>query len=399
MNPAQSEPRAAPELVSEWVHLQHHESAQFKEVYGFAGSQGMVNLEGVRTMPRGRPSKTLVVMMHPTTSLQILPVPRALASAGVHVLCAGNRYFRNDTPLIMEKVAVDLGVYIRNAREVWGYEHVVLLGWSGGGPLALFYQSQAQRPTVTHTPAGDPADLKSAALLPADGIIFQAANISRARLLSQSIDPSVQDEYDPDRRRLELDIYDPRNPNQPPYSPDYVAFYRKAQLERMRRRTDWVKETLAHLRKLGGKEQERGLLTHRTMADLRYVDPAIDPNDRPPGVCVSGDPESANSGPVGWARYSTLRSWLSQWSIFDSNVNGASAAASITVPLMVMENSADEACPAADLPEIFVAAGSADKTQHVIQGARHYYQGQPELLEQATTLTLDWMRSRKLLAD
>ena len=48
------------------------------------------------------------------------------------------------------------------------------------------------------------------------------------------------------------------------------------------------------LRKRGGKEQERGILTHRTMADLRYVDPAVDPSDRAPGVCVSGDPESAN---------------------------------------------------------------------------------------------------------
>ena len=388
-----------PELVAQWEHLQHHETAGFKEVYGFAGSQGIVNLEGIRTMPRDRPSGTLVVMMHPTTSLQILPVPRALASAGVHVLCAGNRYFRNDTPLIMEKVALDLGVYVRHARAVWGYEKVVLLGWSGGGPLALFYQSQAEHPTVTHTPAGDPADLTAARLSAADGVIFQAANISRARLLSQSIDPSVLDEHDPNRRKLELDIYDPRNPNQPPYTRDYVAFYRQAQLDRMRKRTDWVKETLEALRKQGGKEQERGLLTHRTMADLRYVDPAIDPNDRPPGVCVAGDPESANSGPVGWARYSTLRSWLSQWSIFDSHVNGASAAASITVPLMVMENSADEACPAADLPEIFAAAGSADKTMHVIKGARHYYQGQPELLAQATQLTLDWMRSRKLLAD
>ena len=388
-----------PDLVAQWEHLQHHETARFKEVYGFAGSQGIVNLEGIRTMPRDRPSKTLVVMMHPTTSLQILPVPRALASAGVHVLCAGNRYFRNDTPLIMEKVAVDLGVYVRHAREVWGYEKVVLLGWSGGGPLALFYQSQAERPSVTQTPAGDPADLTSAGLSAADGIIFQAANISRARLLSQSIDPSVLDENDPDRRKVELDIYDPRNPNKAPFSPDYIAFYRKAQLERVRRRTDLVKETLEALRRSGGKEQERGLLTHRTMADLRYVDPAIDPNDRPPGVCVSGDPESANSGPVGWARYSTLRSWLSQWSIFDSNVNGAEAAASIKVPLMVMENSADEACPAADLPEIFAAAGSTDKTMHVLKGAKHYYQGQPELLAQATQLTIDWMRSRKLMAD
>lgn len=389
----------SPELIAQWELLKHEETPAFKEVYGFAGSQGIVNLEGIRTMPKGRPSKTLVVMMHPTTSLQVLPVPRALAAAGLHVLCAGNRYFRNDTPLIMEKVAVDLGVYIRHAREVWGYEKVVLLGWSGGGPLALFYQSQAEHPTVTHTPAGDPANLQSAGLSAADGVIFQAANISRARLLSQSIDPSVLDEHDPDRRNVELDIYDPRNPNKPPFSADYVAFYRAAQLERVRRRTAYVKETLDMLRRRGGKEQERGLLTHRTMADLRYVDPAIDPNDRPPGVCVSGDPESANSGPVGWARYSTLRSWLSQWSVYDSNVNGASAAGSITVPLMLMENSADEACPAADLPEIFAAAGSTDKTMHVLKGAKHYYQGQPELLAQATQLTLDWMRSRKLLLD
>ena len=232
-----------------------------------------------------------------------------------------------------------------------------------------------------------------------DPIIFQAANVSRARLLSQSIVPSVLEEHNPDLRRVEFDIYDPRNPNKPPYTADYVLAYRKAQLDRMRQRTDWVKQTLDDLRKTGGKEQERGMLTHRAMADLRYVDPAIDPNDRPPGVCVSGDPESANSGPVGWARYSTLRSWLSQWSIFDSHVNGASAAAAITVPLMAMANSADEACPACDLPEIFAAAGSADKTMHVIQGARHYYQGQPDLLAGATRLTLDWMRSRKLLAD
>ncbi len=57
------------------------------------------------------------------------------------------------------------------------------------------------------------------------------------------------------------------------------------------------------------------------------------------------------------------------------------------------------ACPAADLREIFNAAGSADKTMHVIQGAKHYYQGQPELLAQATGLTLEWMRSRRLLGD
>ena len=67
------------DISAEWILLKHQETAQFKEVYGFAGSQGVVNLEGILFRPRGRPSKTLVIMMHPTTSLQILPVPRALA--------------------------------------------------------------------------------------------------------------------------------------------------------------------------------------------------------------------------------------------------------------------------------------------------------------------------------
>jgi RNA polymerase sigma-70 factor (ECF subfamily) len=68
----------------------------------------------------------------------------------------------------MEKVAVDLGAYVRHAREVLGYRRVVLVGWSGGGSLSLFYQSEALAPSVTETPAGDPVDLASAGLQPAD---------------------------------------------------------------------------------------------------------------------------------------------------------------------------------------------------------------------------------------
>jgi pimeloyl-ACP methyl ester carboxylesterase len=250
------------EVSAEWVHIRFRESVSFTEVYGFSGSQGIVNLEGVRFVPQGPHPTTLLVFMHPATSTQFLPMPRALAQRGHHVLCAGNRYACNDTPLIMEKVAVDLGAYLRHAREAWGYQKIVLCGWSGGGPLALFYQSQAQRPTVTATPAGEAYDLTAAGLLPADAVIFQAANMSRATLLAEWLDPSVTDEDDPDRRIVEFDIYDPRNPNQPPHSTDYIAQYRAAQLGRMRRRTAWVKETLAQLKKAGGKEMERGFVNH-----------------------------------------------------------------------------------------------------------------------------------------
>ena len=199
------------EVRGEWVHVQYAETGGFRDVYGFASSQGAVNLEGVRFVPEGRPSKTLLVYMHPASTLQLLPMPRAMAERGVHVLCAGSRYARNDSALIMENVVVDLGAYVRHAKEVWGYAKVVIAGWSGGGSLALFYQSQAERPSVTHTPAGDPCNILSARLIPADAFIFQAAHISRAVVLTDWIDPSVLDENDPDRRDPALDLYHPDN--------------------------------------------------------------------------------------------------------------------------------------------------------------------------------------------
>jgi len=383
------------EIAPEWVHVQYPEQARFTEVYGFAGTQGAVNCEGVRFVPKGRASKTLAVYMHPSSTLQLLPMPQAMAKAGVHVLCAGSRFAKNDTPLIMEKVVLDLGAYLRHAKEKWGYEKIVLCGWSGGGSLSLFYQSQAERPTITRTPSGEEVNLEN--LIAADAMIFQAAHLSRARMLSEWIDPSVTDEADPDRRDLELDIYDPACPHQPPYSPDFVKRFREAQLARMRRRTAWVKESLEKLKKRNSDELERGFVTYRTMADLRFMDPAVDPNERKPRWCYLGKPETANTGPVGIGRFSTLRAWLSQWSIDDSNADGPRCAKAITVPLLAIENSADDAVPQPHTRIIHDAAASRDKTFRVVKGATHYYQGQPELLKQAVELCVGWMEERGLI--
>ena len=124
-------------LTFEWKHLTFNGNQRFSETYGFSGSQGAVNLEGILIRPEDVASRTLLVFMHPASTLQLLPLPRALAAMGHHVLCAGSRYQRNDTALIMENVVLDLGAYVRAAREDWGYDHVVLCGWSGGGYLKM----------------------------------------------------------------------------------------------------------------------------------------------------------------------------------------------------------------------------------------------------------------------
>jgi len=185
------------------VIVQFRETAAFTETYGFTGSQGSVFLEGQQIVPKDHPSDTVLVFMHPASTLNLMPLPVALAGAGFHVLSCASRYAKNDTALIMEKVAADLGAYIRHARDDLGYRHVILCGWSGGGSLAMFYQAQAERPTITETPAGDAYDLTRADLPPADAALFLAAHTGRARILSEWIDPSVTDEDDP------LDAFDP----------------------------------------------------------------------------------------------------------------------------------------------------------------------------------------------
>jgi len=383
------------EVVTQWEHVSYEETSAMREVYGFLGTQGRINLEGIRMLPAGRPSSTLVIYMHPSSTLQLLPLPSAMARAGVHVLCAGSRYARNDTPLIMENVLRDYGAYVRHAREQWGYDKVIVAGWSGGGSLTAFYQSQAERPSITQTPAGDPVDMSG--LIPGDAMIFHAAHLSRAEVLADFIDPSILDENNPALRDPELDLYDPRNPNKPPYSKDYLAYFRAAQLSRLRRRTALVKEMLDELRTGKTREVERGLLTHRTLADPRFLDGTIDPNDRRIGWCFQGDPEASNSTPAGVARFSTLRAWLSQWSIDDTQARALDHAPRISVPLLAVENSADDAVPQPHTRRFFDAAASADKQFALIEGANHYYAGQEKQLREAVQLAIDWLTSRNLL--
>jgi hypothetical protein len=381
-------------LKRQWVHIAYPETTQFKETYGFVGSQGTINLEGLLIEPEERERDTVYLLMHPSSTLQLLPLPSALARAGCSVLCMGSRYVKNDAPLIYEKVALDLGACIRHAKEVLGFKHVILLGWSGGGSLSLFYQSQAEKPTITETPAGDPVDLTAAKLIPADGVILEAAHQSRARCLADWIDPSVLDENDPDRRDTRFDIYSPDCPVQPPYPKDWLMEYRAAQLARVRRITARVQETLDKLRRQGGREMERGFVTHRTMAEPRFLDATIDPNDRAIGVCYLGVPATVNNGPVGLARFSTLRSWLSQWSVDHSRADGVANASSISVPLLAIEHSADDAVPQPDTTLMYQACASQDKTFHCLAGATHYFQGQPDHIRASVDLINTWAADR-----
>jgi len=371
------------------------EQAPFKDTY--AGEIGRIALQAHLIKPVGKPSKTITVFMHPIGGGAYLPMLNTLAKAGLHVIWCDSRYRGTDSALIMEKVVVDLGNCIKNLKERHGYEKVILGGWSGGGSLSLYFQAEAEDPTVTSSPAGDPPDLTQQGFIPADGIMLIAAHLARHRTFTQWLDPSVVDEGNPENRVQELDIYDPANPNQPPYSAEFLEHFASAQIERNRRITASVKDKLAEYKANGETNREYAFVVHRTMADPRWLDPAIDPNERKPDWCFLGDPKIVNDSPIGLARYSSLRSWLSQWSYDDANGDGIGCAKRITVPALVIGNTADDGITPSHTNQLYEAIGHDNKEIQWIEGANHYYFGQPDKAAESAAVCVDWLKRQSLV--
>lgn len=379
-------------LVREPYGYLYEDESHLKEVYG--GPTGRVFVECMRIRQGDVASNTAIVFSHPIGGGSFLPLVTALAHAGHHVIYCNTRYRGNDTALILEKCVLDLGACIADLKKRFGYERVILGGWSGGGSLSLFYQDQAEHPTIAQTPAGDPVDLVNAGLQPADGVMLLAAHISRSVTLTEWMDPSILDENRPFERDTALNIYAAGCPEQPPYSAEFVARFRSAQIARNRRITVRARSTLAALRAAGEPDAERPFVVNGTMCDVRWTDPTQDPSDRRPHTCYLGEPRIANDGPVGLARFTTLRSWLSQWSYDDSNANGLLNAARISAPVLVINNTADLACTPSHARRLFDAVASTDKTYVDITGADHYYIERPDLLPTATAAIGSWLDGR-----
>lgn len=365
------------------------DKSAFKDTY--AGEIDVIALSAQHLKP-DTPSDTVVIWSHPIGGGSYLPLMSTLAKHGIHTIYCDTRYRGVDSALIMEKVVCDLGACVRDAKERLGYKNVILGGWSGGGSMSLFYQSQAENPTITTTPAGDQPDLTKRNLIPADGMMLIAAHLARHLTLTEWLDPSVINEDDPENREVELDIYNPKNPNKPPYSTDYLDRFRSAQIERNRRITARVKNKLSEYKAAGQINRELGFVVHRTMAEPKWLDPTIDPNGRKPGWCFLGDPKIVNNSPVGLARFCSLRSWLSQWSYDDANADGLKCAAKISVPALVIGNTADDGITPEHTNGLYNAITHDNKQLNWIEGANHYYFGQRDKANEAAVLCREWLQ-------
>jgi dienelactone hydrolase len=374
---------------SETVTLAYPNKTGSREVY--ASWDDTVLVEGTLLARPDVKQDTVIVFLHPMGPLHNLPMTQELARRGAHVFCANGRYPNNDAALIMENVLTDLGQWVRYLKEERGYAKVVMGGWSGGGSIATTYQAQAEKPTITQTPAGDPVDMSD--LIPGDAVLQLCSHISRAALLTDSLDASIIDETNPFRRNPDLDLYGENAPK-PPYSADFVAEYRAAQLARSRRITAWVKERLAEPGP-NGEAVSLPFVVYGTMADPRWLDPTLDPNERQAGTSFIGIPEQVNNSPIALARYSSLKSWLSQWSIDESNANTVKFGSQVTVPALIITAGGDNAVPTTHA-DLIANALSGEVDRHRLVGANHYLRNQPDKLAEAATTVLDWLENRGL---
>lgn len=194
---------------------------------------------------------------------------------------------------------------------------------------------------------------------------------SRAHILTEWLDPSITDEASPWSRDASLNLYAPARSL--PLDPQWVARYRQAQVERNRRITRWVKQELAAVKGgARGKRFETCFVVQGTMADPRWVDPTVEPNGRRPGHCFAGDPETANDAPYAVGRFCTLRGWLSQWSIDDTNADAVTHLARVSCHVLVVECGDDDAVPVSHAKAMFGAVPHAQKDYLHLPRTDHY---------------------------
>ncbi len=191
-------------------------------------------------------------------------------------------------------------------------------------------------------------------LTKADLYISLNAHPGRPEVLTAWMDGSVTDENDPTKTDASLDPFNPDNG--PPYSQEFIARYRAAQKARNQRITDWAKIELKRLNDAGIPDRIFPLF--RTWADLRFMDPAIDPSDRPCPGCYRGDPKIANRAPSGIGRANTLKTWLSMWSLETSQCRGEAHLRTIELPSLVIQSTGDMGVFPSDAYLIFNALGS-----------------------------------------
>ncbi|MEQ9317341.1 MAG: hypothetical protein RLN72_15935, partial [Henriciella sp.] len=274
--------------------------------------------QGIYWTPKGQPRpKVAFIATHYNVDFSEHYFAPYIAARGHGFLGWNTRYRGFEDMFQLEHALIDISVGVDWLFKEAGVEQCVIFGNSGGGSLMGAYLAEATSPSLAGGMKGAAQDRLSA-LPKAQFYVSSNAHKGRPEVLTDWMDASVTDETDPLATDPSLDLYNPDNG--PPYSEEFVARYRAAQVARNQRITDWAKAELKRLNEAG--TPDRLFPVFRVWGDPRFMDPALDPSERIPRLCYAGDPATANRR-TGLGRASMLNSWLSMWSLETSNCRGA----------------------------------------------------------------------------
>jgi pimeloyl-ACP methyl ester carboxylesterase len=353
-------------------------------VVGRAGAGGHP-CQGIYHRPAGRRPSTAFIATHYNVDFSEHYLASYLAERGFGFLGWNTRFRGNEAQFLLDHALAEIGVGVRWLREQAGVKRIVLLGNSGGGSLMAAYQSQAVEPNVR--PVTGMRPVPAIEDLPeCDLFIALAAHSGRPEVLTAWLDPAVTDESDPLSADPDLDPFNPDNG--PPFSAGFQRRYRAAQRARNERITDWALGQLDALATTLARD--RLFIVSRSWADLRMIDPAIEPSDRRPNWCYLGDPMKANYGVFGVGTVSTLRSWLSMWSLRTSQCIAAPHLARITVPSLVVHATADACVYDSDARALYGAIAAPGKQLEFVK-ADHYLTEPAGARDEAADLIAAWV--------
>ena len=343
--------------------------------------------QGIYYTPAGVPRpRVAIIATHYSADLSEHYLGPRMAALGIGFLGWNTRFRGAEDTFALEHALIDIAAGVRWLRELQGVETLVLLGNSGGGSLMAAYQSQAANPVLAPRRPG-PWPEAVAALPKGDLYISLNAHGGRPEYLTAIIDPSVIDEFDPVATDPALDMYN--EANGPPYSAEFVLRYRAAQEARNHRITDWALTELERLQARG--HSDRIFTVNRVWADLRFMDPSLDPSNRIPRTCYGGDPRQTNRGAIGMARAMTLNTWLSLFSLKHSPCRAALHLPHVTVPSLVIQGLQDVGVFPGDARLIHEGLGARDKRLEFMPGT-HFLDSPPGAADAVAAVMADWIR-------
>ncbi len=367
-----------------------------------------------------RPSRIAIVHAHPWGNrLGSFPAD-ALAERGYTVLSLNTRAVNKaegQPDEILEDLLLDVAAGVQEMKDR-GYQKIILMGGSAGGPLMSLYQKVAENGNSAF--AGEnklykfrgffDKNGKPLSLPKGDGLIFRNPLAGTSTTFFNRLDPSVLDE-DTLERDPSLDMYNPANGFNPEtgladYSQEFIKKYGRGQAARMNRLIEMARKRYAAAQAGKGRYTDDDLvIVARTRARLFYTDMSlghgqhrhlilpenevgVPRHDRAPGhYSLSGKVSDRNVSVQGAVVYTT-RSFLSQWAaradfinpmattlkewgvdVTSTNNTTVGNMMQVEAPWVLFAGTADDKINTAEL--IYNEAKSKDKKIIVLRGATH----------------------------